>query len=162
MTERSVPAATEPITTHREVYIDLLRAFSMLVVVVFHWVFTVLEFGPDFIRVNSPIGSTPGVWILTWVLQVMPLFFFVGGYAHWIVWKKTQERGGGWWTFVQGRLRRLVFPALAVGVVWVVIGTVIGALRDIHWLGEAVLLIVSPLWFLGIYTTLVVIAPVAI
>ena len=162
MTERSVPAATEPITTHREVYIDLLRAFSMLVVVVFHWVFTVLEFGPDFIRVNSPIGSTPGVWILTWVLQVMPLFFFVGGYAHWIVWKKTQERGGGWWTFVQGRLRRLVFPALAVGVVWVIIGTAIGALRDIHWLGEAVLLIVSPLWFLGIYTTLVVIAPVAI
>jgi len=162
MADRSVSVQTEPITTHREAYVDLLRAFSMIVVVAFHWVFTILEFGPDFIRVNSPIGSTPGLWALTWVLQVMPLFFFVGGYAHWIVWKKTTDRGGGWWTFVRGRLRRLVIPALMVGVVWVVIAFIIGALRDIEWLGDAVLLIASPFWFLGIYTVLVMLAPLAI
>ena len=162
MTERTVPATTEPITTSREHYIDLLRAFSMIVVVVYHWMFTVLEFGPDFVRVNSPIGSTPGLWILTWLLQVMPLFFFVGGYAHWIVWKKTRERGAGWWTFVKGRLRRLVVPALMVSSLWVVSAVIIAAVRDIGWLVDAVLLIASPLWFLGIYTTLVMLAPVAI
>ncbi|NIO13788.1 MAG: acyltransferase, partial [Xanthomonadales bacterium] len=71
-----------------EVFVDFLRAFSLIVVVIFHWTFTILEFDRDVVRANNPIGSTPGAWIVTWVLQVMPLFFFVGGYAHWIVWKK--------------------------------------------------------------------------
>lgn len=159
---RGVPATTEPITTQREIYVDFLRAFSLIVVVIFHWTFTILEFDRDVVRANNPIGSTPGAWILTWVLQVMPLFFFVGGYAHWIVWKKVAERGGGWWAFVSGRLKRLIVPALAVAVAWVVIAAVIGVFREIDWLGQAVLLIISPMWFLVVYSGLVLLAPAAI
>lgn len=158
----STMPVTEPRTGEREIYIDFLRASSLIVVVLFHWAFTMLEFGDTTVRSNSPIGSTRGAWTLTWFLQVMPVFFFVGGYAHWIVWKKVRDRGGGWWAFVAGRLRRLVVPAVAVVIVWVIMGSAIAALRDIHWMSEAVLLIVSPLWFLGIYSVLVLVAPVAI
>jgi len=157
-----VPATTEPISTSREIYVDFLRAFSLIVVVVFHWTFTIVVFSPTSVGVNNPIGSTPGAWLLTWVLQVMPLFFFVGGYAHWIVWKKTVGRGGGWWAFVAGRLRRLILPAGAVVVVWILIALLIGIFQDIEWMRQAVQLIISPLWFLGIYSVLVLIAPTAI
>ena len=159
---QAVPATAEPLTTKREIYVDFLRAFSLIVVVVFHWMFTILEFDDDVVRANNPIGSTPGAWAATWVLQVMPLFFFVGGYAHWIVWIKVRERGGGWWAFVKGRVRRLVLPATAVSAAWVVIAAVIGAFREIEWMGRAVLLIISPMWFLMIYTMLVLLAPLAI
>jgi len=156
------PAPTEPDTTAREVYVDFIRGLSLIVVVIFHWVFTVLEFTSDKVSANNPIGSTPGLWITTWVLQVMPLFFFVGGYAHWIVWKKVREKGGGWGTFVWGRLRRLLVPAVAVVVAWILIGMIIGILQPIDWMGSAVLLIVSPLWFLVVYSGLVLLAPTAI
>ena len=159
---RAVPATAEPLTTRREIYVDFLRAFSLIVVIGFHWVFTILEFDDDVVRANSPIGSTPGAWAITWVLQVMPLFFFVGGYAHWIVWIKVRERGGGWWTFVKGRVRRLVIPGTAVAAAWVVIAVVIGAFHEIEWMGKAVLLVISPMWFLMIYTMLVLLAPLAI
>ena len=49
-----------------------------------------------------------------------------------------------------------------VGALWIGLAVVIGALRDIAWLADAVLLIASPLWFLGIYTGLVMLAPLAI
>lgn len=91
----AVWASTEPLTDRREHYVDFLRALSLLVVVVFHWGFTILVFEGDSVRADNPIGATPGAWLLTWVLQVMPLFFFVGGYAHWIVWRKTVARRGG-------------------------------------------------------------------
>jgi len=159
---RAVPVTAEPLTTQREIYVDFLRAFSLIVVVVFHWVFTILEFDADVVRANNPIGSTPGAWAITWVLQVMPLFFFVGGYAHWIVWIKVRERGGGWGDFVKGRVRRLVIPGAAVAVAWVVIAAAIGVFREIEWMGKAVLLVISPMWFLMIYTMLVLLAPLAI
>ena len=155
-------ASTEPLTSRREYYVDFLRAVSLLVVVVFHWGFTILIFEADSLRADNPIGSTPGVWLLTWVLQVMPLFFFVGGYAHWIVWKKTVERGGGWARFVAGRLKRLLTPAAWVGGSWVAIGVVIAQFHSIGWLRDAIGLIVLPLWFLGIYSLLVLLAPLAI
>jgi len=155
-------ASTEPLTSQREHYVDFLRAVSLLVVVVFHWGFTILVFEPDSLGADNPIGSTPGIWLLTWVFQVMPLFFFVGGYAHWIVWKKTTERGGGWTAFVRGRLQRLLLPAAWVAGVWLVIALAISRFHDIGWLSDAIGLIVMPLWFLGIYALLVLLAPVAI
>jgi hypothetical protein len=154
--------STEPLTSQREHYVDFLRAVSLLVVVVFHWGFTILVFESDSLQADNPIGSTPGVWLLTWVFQVMPLFFFVGGYAHWIVWKKTTERGAGWAAFVGGRLRRLLVPAVGVAGTWLMISLVISGFRSIGWLSDAIGLIIMPLWFLGIYAFLVLLAPAAI
>ena len=76
------PIGYEPITidrSTREIYIDFLRAISLIVVVIWHWVFTVLSISETRVDANNPIGTTPGLWIATWVLQVLPLFFFVGG-----------------------------------------------------------------------------------
>ncbi|HSM01523.1 MAG TPA: acyltransferase [Acidimicrobiia bacterium] len=153
-------ATTTP--SDREVYLDFVRAISLIVVVIFHWAFTILEFRPDQVKATNPIGSTPGMWVLTWVLQVVPLFFFVGGYVHFRSWEKAQRRGVGWWRFVSSRWRRLVVPALGVVGAWIAVGVVIGLVRDVPWISSAVLLIVSPLWFLAVYAVLVFLAPATV
>lgn len=155
----TAPGATP---SEREVYLDFVRAISLVVVVIFHWAFTILEFRPDQVKATSPIGSTPGMWVLTWVLQVVPLFFFVGGYIHFRSWERARQRGVGWWRFVMNRWRRLVIPALGVIGAWVAVGTVIGLVRDVPWISSAVLLIVSPLWFLAVYAVLVLLAPATV
>ncbi len=159
------PIGYEPITidrSTREIYIDFLRAISLIVVVIWHWVFTVLSISETRVDANNPIGTTPGLWIATWVLQVLPLFFFVGGYAHLIVWNKVRSRGGGWGTFVYGRLKRLVPAALGMVAVWSAIGALILQYTGYKWMTSAVVLIISPLWFLAVYLILVLLAPLAI
>jgi hypothetical protein len=147
----------------RDEFVDLCRAFSLLVVVVWHWVFTIVRWRPGggpF--ASSPLGFTNGLWILTWLLQVMPVFFFVGGYAHLQLWAKVRAAGGGYAAFVLGRVRRLLLPSLLVLAIWAAITVVVEGLFDAPWFSRAALLIVSPLWFIGVYLMLVLLAPVMI
>ena len=114
----AVAASTEPPTasSDRDDFIDLCRAFSLLIVVVWHWVFTIVVWRQDGPLATSPLGFTDNLWLLTWLLQVMPVFFFVGGHAHLQLW--TKPCGGPPTGFVLGRLRRLLVPSLALLLVW--------------------------------------------
>ena len=142
----------------RDPYVDLLRAFSLLVVVAWHWVFTVIIWRPDGPHASNPIGTTSGLWLATWVLQVMPVFFVIGGFVHSGAWGGRRS----YLRFLRGRLGRLLGPAaVAVGVV-----TSLGFMVDhltggIEWMPRAVILILSPLWFLAVYAALVVLTPIA-
>jgi hypothetical protein len=158
----AVAASTEPAAagSARDDFIDLCRAFSLLIVVVWHWVFTIVIWGKNGPSANSPLGFTDNLWILTWFLQVMPVFFFVGGHAHLQLW--TKLRGGRHGRFVLGRLRRLLVPSLALLLVWMAIATVVTAAFHVSWFERAALLIVSPLWFVAVYLALVVLAPITI
>ena len=100
--------------TARNYYIDFLRAFSLLIVVAWHWVFTIVLWKDDGPHATSPIGFTTGLWMATWLLQVMPLFFYVGGYSHLVAWQKARAGGESIWRFVWRRIRRLAVPALAL------------------------------------------------
>lgn len=64
----------------RDRYVDLLRAFSIVAVVVGHWSIALIHWEDGRIFVQNAVGHQSGLWIATWVLQVMPLFFFVGGF----------------------------------------------------------------------------------
>jgi len=144
----------------RNAYVDFLRAFSLLVVVMWHWVFTIVIWSDDGPHATNPIRFTTGLWIVTWLLQVMPLFFYIGGYAHLTAWTNAHGRGVSIWGFVGRRLRRLAAPALSLLVVWLVLGSILGAVFDLTWIRRAVFLVVSPLWFIGIYLVLVALLPV--
>jgi peptidoglycan/LPS O-acetylase OafA/YrhL len=151
--------ASESGSTDRDRFIDLIRAASLLVVVVWHWAFQIIAVTDDGISVNNPIGFNYGLWPLTWVLQVMPLFFFVGGYAHLQVWRKVKQRGGGWGDFVMSRLGRLVPPALVLIGIWVAIGLLLYAVTKSSLAFDGVVLVLSPLWFLAVYAVLILVAP---
>lgn len=147
----------------RDGYVDVLRAFSLFIVVLWHWVFSVVSWAGDGPHASNPIGTTRGLWFATWLLQVMPVFFFVGGFAHLATWRSVRAAGGGYWQFVQRRLGRLGGPALVtIGVVAAARVAVEWIAPGVDWAGRGLLLILSPLWFLGVYVMLVVIAPLAI
>jgi Acyltransferase family len=146
----------------RDEFIDLVRAFSLLVVVMWHWVFTIVVWRPSGPSASSPLAFTDELWLLTWLLQVMPLFFFVGGYAHLQLWTKVRSAGGGWLAFVYGRAKRLLVPSLALLAVWGGLAVLVESLFDAPWFSRAALLIVSPLWFIAVYLMLVAITPLAV
>jgi peptidoglycan/LPS O-acetylase OafA/YrhL len=146
----------------RNTYVDFLRAVSLIVVVLWHWAFTIVIWEDDGPHATNPIGFTTELWLATWLLQVMPLFFYIGGYAHLTSWTRAQARGVSIWSFTGRRLRQLAVPALSLFAVWLVLGSVLGAVFDLTWVGRAVFLVVSPLWFIAIYLVLVALLPIAI
>lgn len=162
---QSLPMSTseseaQPKPVPRDPYIDFLRAFSLAVVVVWHWGFTILVVSDTALFPTNPIGSIRGLWLATWLLQVMPVFFFVGGFTHRLAF--DGHTPGTSRRFVRSRLRRLAVPAFGLASVWVAFGAGLEALVDPAWTWSAVLLVLSPLWFLGIYLVLVLSAPLAI
>jgi hypothetical protein len=100
------------------------------------------------------------MWAITWILQVMPVFFFVGGYTHRLAFDNyvpgTSRR------FLKRRARRLLLPALVLVAAWVAIGFVLRSTLAADWTWSAVVLVLSPLWFLVVYLLLVALAPLAI
>ena len=158
----SQPATTEPRPSSRDPLIDFLRAASLLVVVAWHWLFTVVIWhnGP---HTSNPIGTTPGMWALTWVLQVMPLFFFVGGFAHLVTWESVERDGRGYGEFLRRRLSRLLRPTAVCLAVMLVARILLSVITPgVAWVGSGMMLVLSPLWFLGIYVGLVVVTPLAV
>lgn len=110
------PTASErepfpPSTRIRDHYVDSLRSFSLLIVVLWHWAFTVVIWEADGPHAGNPIGTTQGFWALTWLLQVMPVFFFVGGFAHLRTWSWCSARAAdtppSWPGGYAGSYRRL-------------------------------------------------------
>ncbi|GHE39047.1 hypothetical protein GCM10017673_46830 [Streptosporangium violaceochromogenes] len=144
----------------RDVYIDWLRAVSLIVVVLWHWAFTILRWGPDGPSPTSPLGFTSGLWILTWLLQVLPLFFYVGGHVHLLSWRRARERGTGIKTFVWRRIQGLAIPSLALAGAWITVGVVVRSVSGAEEIDRVVLLVLSPLWFIGVYLMLVALLPV--
>lgn len=143
----------------RDLFIDTVRALSLLVVVVWHWVFTTITWEADGPHASNPIGVTRGLWMATWLLQVMPAFFFAGGYVHKLGWDSSGGDLAGW-SWVGKRLRTLWAPALALiaagGAIWIAASRIA---PEAEWVGTGIILMLSPLWFLIVYAMLVATAP---
>ena len=152
---RTTPAPLGPDTASdgRDDVLDLVRAGSLAVVVIWHWVFTTVRWAPDGPHVGNPIGDVGGLWLLTWVAQVMPLFFIVGGALHAI----DDRPALRFWIH---RLRRLVPPALPLLGGAATVALLARAL-DRPDVARGVVLLISPLWFLAVYLVLVALTPPA-
>lgn len=143
----------------RDRYLDLLRVGSLTVVVLSHLAFTVVKWTDAGPRTTSPLEFVPGLWIVTWLLQVMPLFFYIGGYAHLRSWQAYE---GGITRFTLTRLRALLIPAAVLGGVWAVAGVGLTFAYPTEAVARTVKLVLSPLWFLGVYAMLIALLPAAL
>ncbi|WP_425954875.1 acyltransferase family protein [Xylanimonas sp. McL0601] len=143
----------------RERVVDFLRAASIGVVVLWHWTLSITHRTADgALTMPNPIPDVPGGWAATWVLQVMPVFFLVGGYANLAGWQAVVRGGGGARRFVAARLRRLVLPVVPLLAGWAVVDLLMqagGQPSVLQW-GMAVF---APLWFLGVYVGVVAAVP---
>jgi hypothetical protein len=141
-------AATPP---DRDRYADLLRLFSIGMVVLGHWVVALLT-----VHGAGAVTSSLPLMLSTWVWQVMALFFFVGGFAHARALRHRPPAA----EFVRARVARLLPPVLVLLAVW----TALAALMHAGGLtaGEFAVglqLVTVPLWFLGVYLVIVLAAP---
>lgn len=160
----------------RDRYVDFLRGASILVVVIGHWLIAVLAWEDGVIRSTSAVGRTSWLWLATWLFQVMPVFFFVGGYANLIAFDSAMRRGDSVGAFIRSRVRRLLVPSAVLIAVWAVVQVVLHAtktgaetgpdiggyvlLRGVRPPGQTIPF--GPLWFLAVYLVVVVICPVTI
>jgi len=144
----------------RDRYVDFLRALSIAVVVCWHWVFSITQWRNGRLTMPNPIGDVPLLWGLTWILQIMPLFFFVGGYANSASWTATRRSHEGTTDFARRRLNRLYRPLVAFACVWsafeLIMRTVNPAYPGVLHYGVVVFV---PLWFLGVYTIVTLLTP---
>src|SRR5262252_2908304 len=153
LAERALPS--------RNRYVDFLRAASILVVTVGHW----LAAAPYFDASGKLIGAhiltaVPWTAWLTWIVQVMPIFFIVGGYANGVSWRAARRDGRSYATWLESRLRRLVWPLLPLLVAWVAIVAIEyarGVRPELIRYGSQVAFI--PIWFLAVYIVIVLLIP---
>ncbi|MEU8496389.1 acyltransferase family protein [Streptomyces lavendulae] len=154
---RAVAAATP---TARDRYVDLLRVASLATVVLGHWLMAAVS-GEG---IGNLLALVPPLQVLTWALQVMPVFFFVGGFSHALSYRSLERRypgRPGYAVFLRARLRRLLRPTLVFVLVWAALALAVqlaghggGRLT-----GAALRTVTQPLWFIGIYLAMVALTP---
>lgn len=159
---RTIARLAERTPADRDRVVDAVRAASIVVVIVWHWALSINHRDDDGRLVNpNPIADVPFGWSATWLLQVMPLFFIVGGFANRAGWCSTVERGGGTIDFLRARARRLLAPVAAFVGAWAVVEGVAFMFVDDHRpvLDHAVI-VFMPLWFVGAYLWVVALTPI--
>jgi fucose 4-O-acetylase-like acetyltransferase len=162
----ALPAAatTQIAGSHRDPVIDLIRFGCLLVVVVLHALMSAAVLGPDGAVVPTvALSDTPGFAAASWLFQIMPLFFIIGGYAGITGWRRMRAQGGTWADYLRARLRRLIVPT---AVLIVIAGIGLSAAADMgvpsDLIVEASRRIGQPLWFLAVYLGLSSLVPVAV
>lgn len=148
----------------RDRVVDAARAASIAVVVVWHWALSVTHRRPGGEwAMPNPIDTVPGLWILTWVGQVVPVFFLAGGYANLAAWTAARRDGVGAWRFVGRRMRRLFVPVAVWLAAWLAFELVAALTRRpprVEWTWQRFPGLVTPLWFLAVYGLLTALVPV--
>lgn len=153
-------AGATPATRDR--YVDLLRVASLGAVVLGHWLMAAVA--PD--GVGNLLAVVPALQPLTWLLQVMPVFFFVGGFSHALSYRSLlRKRPEGsedsvYSAFLRARLQRLLRPTTVFVLVWGAAALLVQLLGGGGGLtGVTLRMVTQPLWFIGIYLAMVAFTP---
>ncbi|KOX21033.1 hypothetical protein ADK67_28585 [Saccharothrix sp. NRRL B-16348] len=143
--------APPPRATHDR-YATFLRLSALALVVIGQSLITVLHW--------AGVSAT-WLWLLTWLLQAIPVFYFAGGHANLASWHAVQADHGGYGRYLAARISWLLRPVLAFVLAWLVLPLPLELLdvdkSRVEMFGR---LIAHPLWFLGLYLVAVVATPV--
>lgn len=142
----------------RDRLIDLVRGASIVVVVLGHW--TMAAFVRDLgggVRLRNVLEVEAWAHPLTWVLQVMPLFFLAAGFTNHLALTRPRATVAA---FIAGRVERVLRPTIVFGAIWLVganIAIALGAPADLLTTGARAAAMV--LWFLAVYVMITLLAP---
>ncbi|UYN82960.1 MAG: acyltransferase [Microcella sp.] len=136
----------------RDRAVDLTRAACLVVVVGLHVMMAGITVETDGLAISNSLDGHPIFAWSTWVVQVMPLFFVMGGFSSLLAWRRQRDRGVMASAYVRDRVARLARPALLplalVGITLAILALV--GLPDAV-LTEVGFRIGQPLWFLAVY-----------
>lgn len=147
----------------RERHVDLLRGLAVVPVVVGHWMAIAVTEAEDGLDGVNAIAELRWAHLLSWLFQVMPVFFLVGGYANAASYSAHRRAGGDGLGWILGRYDRLLRPTaslLLVLVAAVAVARVLGVDHDLA--ATAAWVATVPMWFLLIYLAVVAVGPWAL
>jgi hypothetical protein len=153
-----IDAATPP---HRDRAVDALRALAIAGVIIGHWLVTALvvtsgRAGPG-LHDASPLATLPALTPLSWIFQTLAVFFLVGGYAA------ARSLAGDYRTWLRRRMARLFRPVVVFAAVWALITAGLYAAGvPAPTLHTVLVLVLDPLWFLGVFAVLTALTPAAV
>jgi peptidoglycan/LPS O-acetylase OafA/YrhL len=144
----------------RNKYVDFLRAVSILFVITGHWLIATIYYDNGQLAPGDLLDTHPWTQWLTWIFQVMPVFFVVGGYANAVSLDSARRKQQDYASWLAARLNRLVTPVLVLIIAWACLALVLrffGVRGEVIQFGSQASLI--PIWFLAIYIMVVILAP---
>lgn len=156
-TARELAAATP---AGRDRYVDFLRAGSIVVVVIGHWLAVTIVVLDGGIQGRHALQVMPATHILTWGFQVIGVFFLVGGYVNAASWSSAGRSGSGYAPWLVARATRLLAPT----TVFLAGGAGVAAAARLAGLDPSLVrlgawLVAIHLWFLVVYLIVVALTP---
>lgn len=140
-------------TTGRDRVTDFVKAAALLLVVIGHSLaWFVLPDG----RLDNTLNHAASLWWLTWVLQILPLFFFIAGAG---MVRLAQDRSAA--KYLQ-RAAALMEPAVLLFVFSFITACILTMVAPIGLQRNLGVLMVQLTWFLGGYMLYIALAPVLI
>lgn len=153
--EPDVPGAADDSTPGRDRAVDVARLAALVVVMFGHCALLLATIDTNGLRIRNLLGALPALEPVTWVVQVMPLFFLAGGAAGAYGWRT----GTPWGTWLFTRAQRLCRPVFWYLAAWaiglLVVRMLLGA-ESAAGLGREC---VALLWFLGVYFVVLAFVP---
>ncbi|MBX7448767.1 acyltransferase [Mycolicibacterium sp. 3033] len=149
----------------REGALDLYRSAAVLIVVIGHWLLSVMTYRDGSFGRDNPLVLMPFTQWITWFFQVVPVFFAVAGYASAASWERLPAESGtaGRQHWIRRRVARTLGPT---GVYAAAIVLVMAVLLALGISGSVLELggwaVAMHLWFLAVYLMVVALTPLAV
>ena len=146
--------------TQRDPAIDAYRAMALAAVVFGHWLLAVTWWSNGSLQAHNLLDVAPWTQWLTWVLQPVPLFFVVGGWAGARSWRSARASTTRTVWLAQ-RLERFLAPVCTFTVV-ALVGAAAMKVALPGQVGIVARLLGMPLWFLAVYVPVTAAVPVLV
>lgn len=154
MAQRGIDGPAPVGSAQRDPVMDLARVVCLALVVAGHLLMLGASVtSTDGLVIQRTLVLEPWFTAVTWVAQVMPLFFVVGGFVGVQAWRRTEALGGSAAEFIRRRFLRLARPAVPLfAFLSAAILVMQFAGLDPDTVAEIATGVASPLWFLAAYT----------
>lgn len=147
-----------PSEARRNHTVDVVRAASVMIVVLFHALIYKASVHADGTISIGQWAPPKIVFLLSWPLMAMPAFFVCGGFANALIVDKMHVRGTGFAHYLANRGRRLTGGLTLFVTFFALLGTVVSWWRfdmAVTLSGQFMRL----LWFISVYLVIVLFAP---
>lgn len=152
-----------PVAPSRDTAVDVARAACLVVVVLLHAMMVGVSNPGGTAVFENAMMSWEWFPAASWIVQVMPLFFVLGGFSAYTDWTKRRAAGVTGGAYLLSRVHRLALPAFgAIAATALFLAGMTLAGVDPAFIAEAGFRISQPLWFLGVYLLCTTLVPAAV
>lgn len=142
--------------------IDLYRAIAISFVILGHWLLVAAVDRGNGLELSILLAERPWTQYMTWVAQIMPVFFIVGGFSNSLSWMSALRDPEKKRIWAATRLTRLLVPSVPLVVLWAGLAVLITqygvGFDQVTLVTQAALV---PIWFLAVYIVITMAVPVS-